>query len=319
MSMKNVIEMIKKNDRFLISSHVNPDPDALCSELALGIFLRSIGKKVSIVNHQTVPGRFHFLPGVRGIKNYWKNRKVNYDVAIIVDCGDLNRIGKVQDLIQKDKVLINIDHHITNDLFGHINLVDPNASSTCEVLYELFLNSGCALSKSLAILLYTGIMTDTGSFRYENTTARTHAIAAVLMEFKFSASQLHRKLYETITFRDLKEFTNVISHFDMHFNKKVACVELRKKILSKFSGEFDLRDTIFKFLRSIKDVEVFVIFTEVGRSKTRVNLRSSSTFDVAKLASLFGGGGHCRASGCTVDQSIPQARKEVLKNIRKAL
>ncbi len=319
MSMKNVIEMIKKNDRFLISSHVNPDPDALCSELALGIFLRSIGKKVSIVNHQAVPGRFHFLPGVRGIKNYWKNRKVNYDVAIIVDCGDLNRIGKVQALIQKDKVLINIDHHITNDLFGHINLVDPHASSTCEVLYELFLNSGCVFNKNLAILLYTGIMTDTGSFRYENTTARTHAIAAALMKFKFSASQLHRKLYETITFRDLKEFTNVISHFDMYFNKKVACVELRKKILSKFSGEFDLRDTIFKFLRSIKDVEVFVIFTEVGHSKTRVNLRSSSTFDVARLASLFGGGGHCRASGCTVDQGIPQARKEVLKNIRKAL
>ena len=319
MSMKSIIQTIKKNKRFLISTHVNPDPDALCSELALAIFLRSLGKTVSIVNHQAVPSRFHFLPGVLSIKNYWKNRKVNYDVAIIVDCGDLNRIGKVQDLIQKDKGLINIDHHITNDMFGKINLVQPNASSTCEVLYELLSKAGCVFTKNLAIHLYMGIMTDTGSFRYENTTARTHAIVGELMKFKFSVPTLHRKLYETITFNDLKEFTQVISHFDVYFNKKVACVELRKKVLSKFSGEFDLRDTIFKFLRSIKDVEVFVIFTEAGRNLTRVNLRSSSTFDVAKLANSFGGGGHRRASGCAVDKNIVQSRKVILKSIRKAL
>ena len=319
MRMKSVIQTIKKNKRFLISTHVNPDPDALCSELALGDYLRSLGKSVVIVNHQSIPFRFHFLPGVRKIKNYWKTRKVNYDVAIIFDCGDLNRIGKVQYLIQDDKGLINIDHHITNDSFGKFNCVDPNASSTCEVLYELFTKARCSLTKRMAMNLYTGIMTDTGSFRYENTTARTHAIVAALMTFKFSAPKLHRKLYETITFGDLKEFTKVISHFDMYFNKKVACVELRKKVTSKFSGEFDLRDTIFKFLRSLKDVEVFVIFTEIGRNTTRVNFRSSSTFDVAKLANSFGGGGHRRASGCAVDKSISQSRKEVLKRIRKAL
>lgn len=319
MRMKSIIQTIKKNKRFLISTHVNPDPDALCSELALADYLRSKGKSVIIVNHQTVPSRFHFLPGVRTIKNYWKTRKVNYDVAIIVDCGDLSRIGKVQNLIQDDKDLINIDHHITNDSFGTINCIHSNASSTCEILYELFVKAKCSLTKRMAMNLYIGIMTDTGSFRYENTTARTHAIVAALMTFKFSVPKLHRKLYETITFHDLKEFTNVVSDFDMYFNRQVACVELRKKVLSKFSGEFDLRDTIFKFLRSIKDVEVFVILTEIGRNATRINLRSSSTFDVAKLANSFGGGGHRRASGCAVDKSIPQSRKEVLKRIRKAL
>ena len=122
-----------------------------------------------------------------------------------------------------------------------------------------------------------------------------------------------------ISFSDLKEFTRIISRFDVHFNKKVACVDLRKKVLSKFSGDFDLRDTIFKFLRSIKGVEVFVIFTETGRNRTRVNLRSSSMFDVAKLADGFGGGGHRRASGCMIDKNIPGSRKEILKQIRKAL
>ena len=162
-------------------------------------------------------------------------------------------------------------------------------------------------------------MTDTGSFRYENTTARTHSIVAELLKFKISASVVYRKLYEIISFNDLKEFTKIISNFDMFFAGKVVCVQLRKKALSKFSGEFDLRDAIFKFLRPVKSVEVFVIFTEVGKNKTRVNLRSTNTFDVAKLANDFKGGGHRRASGCVVNKSIPEAQKEVLGKIRTIL
>lgn len=319
MSMMNVIQVIKKNKRFLISTHVNPDPDALCSELALAIYLRSLGKKVSIVNHESVPHRFRFIPGISSIKHYWEKRKVVYDVAIILDCGDLSRVGKVQDLIQKDKPLINIDHHITNDQFGSLNLVHPKASSAAEVLYDLLSKARYVFTKTLAMHLYVGIMTDTGSFRYENTTARTHAIIAELMKFKFSAPILYRKFYETILFSDLKEFTKVIGRFEMLYNGKVACVELRKKVLLKFSGEFDLRDTIFKFLRSIKNVEVVVIFTEIGRNRTRINLRSSNTFDVAKLANHFQGGGHRRASGCMMNKNIPEARKEVFKRIREQL
>ena len=319
MSMKNIIQTIRRSEKVLISTHVNPDPDALCSELALTDFLKSLGKKVTIVNHEAVPRQFYFLPGARSIKPYQENKNKVYDVAIVVDCGDLNRIGKVQNLIRKDKILINIDHHITNDSFGTLNLVEPSASSTAEVIYELLLKAGCVFNKNLAMHLYIGIMTDTGSFRYENTTARTHAIVAELLKFKISASKVYRKLYEIISFKDLKEFTKIISRFDMFFAGKVVCVRLRKAALSKFSGEFDLRDAIFKFLRPVKSVEVFVIFTEVGKNKTRVNLRSTNTFDVAKLANDFKGGGHRRASGCVVNKSIPEAQKEVLGKIRKIL
>jgi len=143
--------------------------------------------------------------------------------------------------------------------------------------------------------------------------------AAALMKFNFSANALYRNFYETISFKDLKEFTSVITRFDIEQNKRVVCLELRKNVLSKFSGNFDLRDKIFKFLRSIKGVEVFVILTEVDRYKTRVNLRSSSRFDVAKLARAFKGGGHQRASGCVINKNISQTRKEILKNIRKDL
>lgn len=319
MSMKAILRTIRNNKRFLISTHVNPDPDALCSELALADALRALGKTVTIVNHQAVPRRFMFLPGAKSIKNFWKNRSVSYDVAIIVDCGELDRIGKVTELLRKDAKTVNIDHHVTNDRFGHLNLVQQNASSTCEVLYELFCKGRFKINDRMAVNLYVGIMTDTGSFRYENTTARTHAITAELMKHKVSAPDLYRHLYETISFKDLKEFTAVVNRFDDYYNKKVACVELRKKVLAKFSGDFDLRDTIFKFLRTIKGVEVFVILTEIGRSKTRVNLRSSRSFDVAKLAAHFGGGGHRRASGCVVERTMLSAKREVLKRIKKAL
>jgi phosphoesterase RecJ-like protein len=319
MSMMKILQTIKTNKRFLISTHVNPDPDALCSELALAVYLRSLGKTVSIINDQTVPSRYQFLSGIRRVKHYQENKKVTYDVAIVVDCGEFDRIGRVGHLIQKDKALINIDHHITNDLFGSINLVRPRASSTTEVLYELLTKAQYSFTKDFAIHLYTGIVTDTGSFRYENTTARTHAIASELIKFNFSVSQLYKKLYETVSYNDLKELTKVISRSDMYFNKRVVCVALNKKMLSKFSGDFDLRDTIFKFLRSMKNVDVVIIFTEIERNKTRVNLRSSDKFDVAKLADYFNGGGHHRASGCVINDNIARSRKKILNRIRKVL
>ena len=320
MSMKSILQTIKKNKKFLISTHVSPDPDALCSELALAIYLKSLGKKVTIVNHEAVSSRFYFLSGARGIKPYQEGKKESYDVAIVVDCGELNRVGKVKNLFRKDKILINIDHHVTNDFFGDLNLVEPAASSTAEMLYELLVKAGCVFNKSLATHLYIGIMTDTGSFRYENTTARTHAIIAELLKFKVSAAAIYRKLYEVISFHDLKEFTKIINNFDIFLAGKVVCVQLSQKTLSRFSGEFDLRDAIFRFLRSIGGVEVFVILTEIDKDRTRVNLRSTNTFDVAKLANNFnGGGGHRRASGGIINKNIPGAQKEALGKIEKAL
>ncbi len=317
--MKKILQTIKKNETFLLSTHVNPDPDALSSELVLDIYLRSLGKKVFIVNEEKVQDRLDFLPGGKRIRGFKKNLTIDYDVAIVVDCGDLNRIGKVQNLIQSDKVLINIDHHITNDKFGSLNLVVPDASSTAEVLYDFLKTAHFQMTKNAALLLYAGILTDTGSFRYANTTHKTHLIAGELRKFPFSADDLYRQLYETMPLNDVKEFTKLISRFDAIYLGKVVCLELRKRVLARFSGNIDLRDMIFKFLRAIKGVEVCVIFTEVNSKETRINFRSMGDFNVAKLASNFNGGGHRRASGGRMDAGISETRKAVLKKIGKAL
>lgn len=317
--MHKVLQTIKRHKTFLVTTHVNPDPDALCSQLAVAMYLRSIGKKVHAINQDPLAKRFDFLPGAKSIKAYKEGMRVSFDAVIVVDCGELDRIGKVQKLLGHGEVIISIDHHTTNDRFGDLNLVDERASSTAEVLYEFFTKARCALTKALAVHLYLGMMTDTGSFRFENTTPRVHEIASRLLKFKFSVSDLYRRIYECVPHDDFKEFAKLITRFDVFFNGRVICLELPKKVVAKFSEDFDLRDAIFKSLRSIKGVELFAIFSEADPKKTRVNFRSVRKVDVARLAGHFKGGGHKRASGCMVDAGLKQARQRVLDEVRKII
>lgn len=320
MSQVEIIEAIKKHKSFLVSTHINPDPDALASELALAMYLKSIKKKVYVINEEDAPARFNFFPGYQLFRKIPKSGKVDFEVAIIVDCGDLNRIGRVQQLISKNHLIINIDHHITNDSFGHINLIESKASSAAEILYDLLAKAKCSFTEPIAMLLYLGIMTDTGSFRYDSTTSHTHEVAAELMKFDFSVSELYRRIYERVSIKDLKMFMEVITHFETMHDGRVVCLTLHKGTLKKFSDEFDLRDKIFTFLRAIKGVEVIVVFSEEIKGKTRVNLRSQGNkVDVSKLAYFFGGGGHRKASGCMIDGDLPKAKKELLGRLREIL
>ena len=319
MNLKKIIQIIKNNKVFLISTHTNPDPDALCCELALYEYLRSLKKKVFIVNEEATPQRFCFLPQSQRIQVYQKSYGDVFDAAFIVDCGDLGRIGKVHHLISQKTKIINIDHHVTNDSFGHVNLIKPNASSTAEVLFDFFQKVKFPMNQNVALCLYTGIMTDTGSFRYDNTTSHTHQIVAELMQYHLSTFDLYRKLYEMIPLNDLRMFSKVMNTFESFHEGKTICLSLKKQILKRFSDKFDLKDTIFKFLRAIEGVEVVVILTQLGSQKTRVNLRSSGHVDVAKLAQHFEGGGHKRASGCVINRNLTKSRRAILQWIREKL
>ena len=320
MSLAKIIKTIEQHKTFLISTHINPDADALSCELAMALYLKSLGKAVYVINADEVPVRFSFLPSIHLIKNIQERGSIEYDVAIILDCGDLDRIDRVKTLTKKDKGLMNIDHHLTNDFFGKINYVQPNASSTAEVLFDLFKKAKFSLPKDVAILLYLGIMTDTGSFRYDSTTAYTHKVVAELMKFKFSVSDLYRKLYERVPFDDLKLFTKVINRFEKLYDGRVVYIEMRKKTIDKFSAEFDVRDKIFNFLRAIKGVEVIIILTEHGPTTTRANFRSQGDkVNVADLAYFFKGGGHRKASGCMIPARLNEAKERLLVQLKKIL
>ncbi len=320
MSLKAIIKVLKdrRNQEFLISTHVRPDVDGLASSFAIAAYLMSLKKKVQIVIDDDLPSMYEFIPKVRSIRKY-HDEKIKYDVAIILDCGDFNRIGHVKKTIDSNKTRINIDHHVTNDGFGTVNYVDTKASSTSEIVFELLKEAGFPLNPSVAMLLYMGIMTDTGSFRYDNTTARTHEVVSHLMRFKFPVSKLYNKIYESVPLDNIKLFTKVVNNFQVSHDGKVVSVELNKKILEKFSGDFDLRDKIFSFLRSIKGVEVIVIFSESKKKLIRVNFRSQGSVDVASLAAFWGGGGHAKASGCCFATTLETAKEKVFSKIDRLL
>jgi len=314
-----VLKIIRRHQKFLVTTHHNPDADAVSSALAMAMYLKSLGKKVHVLNEDACPQWLKFLPGTSMFKKAGDIKKADYQVAIVLDCGDMKRVGSVKDFIQEGKPLINIDHHVTNDGFGSINVVQSKASSTCEMVFDFLKEAKHALNKNIAILLYAGIMTDTGSFRYENTSAHSHAVVEKLMAFKFSAAQMYDRLYTGIPVVDMKMFTEVIHNAKLLDGNRVYCVSLAKSVVESFSKSFDLKEKLFTFLRSMEGIEVLVILTEIGPQEVRVNLRSQKDFDVAALSQQFDGGGHKKAAGCKIYEPLARAQKTICAAIHKRL
>ena len=316
MSVKKVVQAIKKHKSFLISAHVDLEGDALGSEIALAYLLKKLKKKAFIVNQDGVPECYKFLPGRNMIV---KGRNIPFfDTALIVDCSDLRRIGKVKGSIAEDKFIINIDHHLSNEKFGHVNWVDDKASSASEMIYRLYKEFNLSVPKEAALALYAGISTDTGFFKYSNTRALTLKITSELLNHGFDSYKVYKTIYQNIPLADMRSVADIISGFKTDGANKIAWVSISKK-----AGEGilkgELTDMIFGFLRSIKDIEVAVIFREKGKAVTKVNLRAQGKVNVGKLAVSFGGGGHKNASGFSLNKNIITARKLVLSKIKNLI
>ncbi|MBI4309288.1 MAG: bifunctional oligoribonuclease/PAP phosphatase NrnA [Candidatus Omnitrophica bacterium] len=318
-NIKQALNFLRRHRKFLITTHLKPDADAAASALAMALFLKSMGKKVQVINEDALPQWLGFLPQAQLFNKASTVKVLDYDAAIVLDCGDLNRAGKARKFLSDHKPILNIDHHITNDRFGDVRLITGNASSTCEILFELLKAARCRLNKNLALLLYAGIMTDTGSFRFENTSARTHAIIAALMAFGIKAQELYQRLYVGIPVKDIQLFTKVVHSARLLLNHQAYCVPLPQKVNAAFSRSFDLKEKLFTFLRSVEGIEVVVILTEINSKETRINLRSQGDFDVAKLALKFNGGGHRKAAGGKVYAGLAAAQKQIVAAISRQL
>ena len=320
MSLKKIVKAINKYQRFLISSHVNLDGDAICSELVLAELLRSKGKTVYIVNDCKVPRVYKFLPKINDFKTYKKKDIYNFDVAILLDCFDTDRIGKVARLITGDKFVIVIDHHISNGVFADINWIKPDASSTNEMLYEIIKKMNYRINKDIAILLYIGILTDTGSFRYSNTSSYTHRIVGDLLNWKLPVNKIYRKIYESNPVSDIRLFVNLLKDFKLDSSGKIAWLKIKQKALPKNKVQIDLSEHILGFLRSIRGVEVALLFRKINnKNQVRVNFRSNDRVDVSKFAAGFGGGGHRAASGCTLKGGLKKVEYLVISKLKEVL
>lgn len=319
MSIEQVLGTIERYQRFLITSHIMLEGDAIGSQLGMESLLKKMGKTVSIIDHDAVPMKYRFLPHSSYIRPL-PDKKMDFQVAFVLDCPHMKRIGKVSDLIDKNTLIVNIDHHISNENFGNVNWVDTGASSAGEMIYHLFEHSGYEIDRDVALALYVAILTDTGSFRYRNTTPNTHKVSARLLECGLSVEEIAGHIYWSNTFTSMKLLGLVLSHLAISEDGKVAWLRVTNEMLKRSQAKPEETEDFIDFARSVAGAELALFFQEVKeKNEVKVSFRSRGSIDVNKIAVSFGGGGHQGASGCTIKGSVDEAEKMVLKKVKEAI
>ena len=315
MIMNDIVNKIKNSDNIAITFHSSPDGDALGSSLALFQGLRKMGKKVEILSREKVLEDFEFLPCSEEING--QNFKAGPDVqcVIVLDCGDVKRINAELDFENKSCKIINIDHHATNELYGNFNYVDTNAAAVAEIVYQVLKLMDVEIDKNIAECLYTSIITDSGSFKYSSTTAVTHAIAGDLINTGIDFSEIHRIIFENKKFQRIKLYGRAIDGMEL-IGDKICIMRITQDMLSEvgMGSEIDTSD-IVNIGMKIDTVEVGILLKQV-EDGIKASLRSKSKVDVRKIAEIFNGGGHLRASGLKIEgKSMDEAGDMILKEV----
>ena len=301
-----VITRLFQYEKFLLVIHKNPDGDTLGAALALAEILRQIGKKPGLVCKDFVPRPFSFLAGVGNIKNDLLFG--DYDCILIIDCGDLKMTGFDERLKKfaktQKKCVINIDHHPKNDLhkIAQINLVDFKASSASEIVYELIAKMDVEINKDIATSLLTGLFNDTGGFKHANTSSKTLEIAAELMKNGGQIKLITKNISSNKSITALKLWGLTLSRLKFHPELKIVSSLITREDLRMCHANDDDIAGIVNLINAIPDSRAAVLFFETPDGKIRASIRTENDdVDVSKIANIFGGGGHKRAAGFTID------------------
>jgi bifunctional oligoribonuclease and PAP phosphatase NrnA len=318
--MKEVIEAIKKHKNFLITAHVNLEGDSIGSQLAMKELLKKIGKEGAIVDSDEIPEHYKFLPHAGEVSNKI-DKTLAFDAALVLDCPTLKRTGKAKELITKGTFIINIDHHISNEKFGNVNWVDPNASSAGEMVYKLFKEMGVALTKETALYIYIAILTDTGSFNYDNTSSITHEIASELLGYGLDPAAVSEDVYERRSIADIKFLGIVLSTLEMNQTGEIAYLEITRQVMRDLKVEASKSEGFINYARSIDGVKIAITFREDPKDPVKVNVsfRSKGDVDVNGIAAHFGGGGHMKASGCIIEGTLSEVERKVIAKAQEVL
>ena len=305
---------LEQGDDFLLTSHVNSDGDGIGGCLALGGLLRQMGKKAAIVLHDPPDDHYAFLDGWEAIQRAAPPNPPKADRAIVVDCPGLERIGDVATHIGGNTHILNIDHHKDNPGFGEANLVSPTASSSSELVFHLATSMGLEIDARIAAQLYTGILFDTGGFRYSLTTPTTFEAAASLVRCGIRLEQIADQVFGNRSLAEVKQRGQAIDSLALHSDGRVASLHLN--LAEMEAGD---PDEVVNYGLLVTGVEVALMLKEQEPGKYRISLRSRDRVDVSQIAARFSGGGHARASGCRLEGSREEVEKELLDAIGKHL
>lgn len=318
--MDRIVQHLKTSRRVLLASHVNPDGDAIGSLIAMGLSLEQLGKQVVLYNESPIPAVYRFLPGVNRITN----RAVDlpaHDTAVILDCGNLARIGGIADRVEALKTVINIDHHVTNTRFGDLQAIDPEACATSEIIYRLLAPLGVSVDRAIATSLYTGIFTDTGSFRFSNTNRTAFSICDAMVRHGVDPYEVARHVYGTYSLGRIKLLNLALDSIEIAAGGKLSIMTLSQNMLAETRTQPEDVDGLINYARRIEDVRLAALIQEReangnGPGKSyHVSLRSDGSIDVAAIAAEFGGGGHASAAGYNVNATLAEIKAEIIRRV----
>jgi phosphoesterase RecJ-like protein len=323
--LKRILEFIKASQRVLISSHRDPDGDSVGSQLALAELVESLDKDLSIINQGGLPGKYAFLDPDRKIENVETRIKEKNevggeaDLVLVLDCTSLSRLGEVEKLIPSSAKLVNIDHHPDNENYGAFNYVDESASAAGEIIFSLLRVADFPITPTIANQLYAAILSDTGRFKFSNTSPDCLRVCAELLAAGANPKFVTNQIYFNHSLSFLKLLGSILSTPQVLSGGRICIMILRQELLRDLKLDPKEVEGVVDYSLFLKGVEIGLLFTEKSAKKTKVNLRSQNQFDVSKIARVFGGGGHRNAAGCMLDHNLEKAQNIILEQIRKNL
>jgi len=316
--LSSLQSLCAQHQRFLVISHVRPDGDAYGSSLGLGLSLRALGKDVVITHADGLSPIFEFLPGSKTLDTTLPVAPEPDRLIIAVDCADQKRLGAAFEKWQRQPD-VNIDHHVSNPGYAKLNLIDAHTPATAQVLYEIISTLKWPLTPEVASNLYVGLMTDTGSFRYRQTTAQTFEIAARLVEAGADPTDLAEGCYQSFRSERLLLMREVLNGLHFADRNRVAWFHLNQEIYARSGATADETEGLIEYLQAVKTVEVAFVLETMPDGMTRGSLRSRGKVDVQQICSEFGGGGHRLAAGLQSKLDPATLEKKLLDLIAKQL
>ncbi len=309
-----ICEKIKKAQSVLILPHIFMDGDTIGSALALGMAIKKINtsKYVCICIEEPVPDTCSFLSGMELICDNPGECEKAFDIAIAIDVAELGRLGKRMELFCNQKMKVNIDHHGTNTSFADINAVSPEYSATGEIIFQIIKRFGADIDKAIAECLYTAIVTDTGGFRFENTTPETHLAAAELMGYGIDAADISYRVFDAVSLTKVLLTGKVIETLEFHHDGKLAIMTVNEDMIKATGANDEDCEGLVNIGRNIIGVEISALLKQMEGVRIKINLRSKSYVDVSGIASVFSGGGHKRAAGYTAEGMMTDVKRRLI-------
>jgi phosphoesterase RecJ-like protein len=295
-------EEILHRRRFVLTSHVRPDGDAIGSQLAMAAALRHLGKDVRIINRDPAPPPLRVFPGVGDIQIADRTDDPG-DCVIVMESGDLSRTG-VAGL--ERGFIINIDHHIGNTMFGAVNWFDVSAAACGEMVFDLVGDLGVPLTRDVAVHIYVAILTDTGSFHYSNITPRTFEISRLCVEAGVDPAAVARSVYDSNTLGRLRLFAAVLDRMQLDPGGRLAILSIDQRLADECGGTYEDTDGVINEPLTVKEIQAVVFFKEIGPRDWRISMRSKGAVDINAVAKEYGGGGHKNASGCSATGDLAE-------------